>query len=169
MGLRVFYQRTRQMHASLSTRHSCTALAMLTRTRRMHGPASCTESTRGRRLRGECGFERRTHRSRMFSLRGHNPTSSAARLDSSYDFSRTSDFSFNKVSHPGFTGLASDDVRKLSNAWQRGKLVLNKGSAPYKSMLGEKSLTWQSSIFLRREVQTVLTTPSLLSASHFKR
>ena len=39
-------------------------------------------------------------------------------------------------------GLASDDVTKLSNAWQRGKLVLNKGSVPYKSMLGEKSLTW---------------------------
>ena len=33
--------------------------------------------------------------------------------------------------------LASDDVKKLSNAWQRGKLVLNKDSAPYKSMLGE--------------------------------
>ena len=44
-------------------------------------------------------------------------------------------------------GLASDDVRKLSNAWQRGKSVLNKGSAPYKSMLGEKSLSWRSSIF----------------------
>ena len=37
-------------------------------------------------------------------------------------------------------GLASDDVTKLSNAWQRGKLVLNKGSVPYKSMPGEKSL-----------------------------
>ena len=69
----------------------------------------------------------------------------------------------------GTIGLASDDVRKLSNAWQRGKLVLNKGSAPYKSMLGEKSLTWRSSLFLRREVRTVLTTPSLLSAAHFKR
>ena len=34
-------------------------------------------------------------------------------------------------------GLASDDVTKHSNAWQRGNLVLNKGSAPYKSMLGE--------------------------------
>ena len=66
-------------------------------------------------------------------------------------------------------GLASDDVRKLSNAWQRGKLVLNKGSAPYKSMLGEKSLTRRSSLFLRGEVRTVLTTPSLLSASHLKR
>ena len=66
-------------------------------------------------------------------------------------------------------GLASDDVTKLSNAWQRGKLVLNKGSVPYKSMLGEKSLTWRSSLFLRREVRTVLATPSLLSASHFKR
>ena len=44
-------------------------------------------------------------------------------------------------------GLASDDVTKLSNALQRGKLVLNKGSTPYKSMLGEKSLTWQSSFF----------------------
>ena len=66
-------------------------------------------------------------------------------------------------------GLASDDVRKLSNTWQRGKLVLNKGSAPYKSMQGEKSLTWRSSLFLRREVRTVLTTPSLLSAVHFQR
>ena len=66
-------------------------------------------------------------------------------------------------------GLASDDVRKLSNAWQRGNLVLNKGSAPYKSMLREKSLTWRSSLLLRREVRTVFTTPSLLSASHFKR
>ena len=66
-------------------------------------------------------------------------------------------------------GLASDDVTKLSNAWQREKLVLNKGSAPYKSMLGEKSLTWQSSSFLRREVRTVLAAPSQLSASHFKR
>ena len=34
-------------------------------------------------------------------------------------------------------GLASDDVTKLSNAWQRGKLVLNKVRPPYKSMLGE--------------------------------
>ena len=65
--------------------------------------------------------------------------------------------------------LASDDVAKLSNAWQRGKLVLNKESVPYKSMLGEKSLTWRSSLFLLREVRTVLATPSLLSASHFKR
>ena len=55
-------------------------------------------------------------------------------------------------------GLASDDVTKLSNAWQRGKLVLNKVSAPYKSMLGEKSLTWRSSLFLRGEVRTVFTT-----------
>ena len=30
-------------------------------------------------------------------------------------------------------GLASDDVAKLSNAWQRGKLVLNKGSAHTKA------------------------------------
>ena len=66
-------------------------------------------------------------------------------------------------------GLASDDVAKLSNAWQRRKLVLNKGTVPYKSMLGEKSLTGQSSLFLRREVWTVLTTSSQLSASHFKR
>ena len=36
-------------------------------------------------------------------------------------------------------------------------------------MLGEKSLTGQSSLFLRREVWTVFTTPSQLSASHFKR
>ena len=53
-------------------------------------------------------------------------------------------------------GLASDDVTKLSNAWQRGKLVLNKVSGPYKSMLGEKSLTWRSSLFLRGEVRMVL-------------
>ena len=66
-------------------------------------------------------------------------------------------------------GLASDDVTKLSNAWQRRKLVLNKGSVPYKSMLGEKSLTGRSSLFLRREVWTVLKTSSQLSASHFKR
>ena len=66
-------------------------------------------------------------------------------------------------------GLASDDVTKLSNAWQRGKLVLNKDSAPYKSMLGEKSLTWRSSLFLLGEIGTVLTTPSRLNASHFKR
>ena len=66
-------------------------------------------------------------------------------------------------------GLASDDVTKLSNAWQREKLVLNKVSAPYKSMLGEKSLTWRSSLFLRGEVRTVFTTTSQLSASHFKR
>ena len=66
-------------------------------------------------------------------------------------------------------GLASDDVTKLSNAWQRGKLVLNKGSAPYKSMLGEKSLPGRSSLFLRREVRMVLATPSLSSASHFQR
>ena len=66
-------------------------------------------------------------------------------------------------------GLASDDVTTLSNAWQRRKLVLNKGSVPYKSMLGEKSLTGRSSLFLRREVWTVLTTSSQLSASHFKR
>ena len=66
-------------------------------------------------------------------------------------------------------GLASDDVTKLSNAWQRGKLVLNKESAPYKSMLGEKSLTGRSSLFLPGEIGTNLTTPSRLSASHFKR
>ena len=66
-------------------------------------------------------------------------------------------------------GLTSDDVTKPSNAWQRGKLVLNKDSAPYKSMLGEKSLTGRSSLFLSGEIRTVLTTPSRLSASHFKR
>ena len=70
---------------------------------------------------------------------------------------------------PVCIGLASDDVTKLSNAWQRVKLVLNKDSAPYKSMLGEKSLTGRSSIFLPGEVRTVLTTSSQLSASHFKR
>ena len=48
--------------------------------------------------------------------------------------------------------LASDDVTKHSNVWQRGKLVLNKDSAPYKCMLGEKSLAGQSSLFLRGEV-----------------
>ena len=46
---------------------------------------------------------------------------------------------------------------------------LNKGSVPYKSLLGEKSLTRRSSLFLRRQVRTVLATPSLLRASHFKR
>ena len=66
-------------------------------------------------------------------------------------------------------GLASDEVKKLSNAWQRGKLVLNKDSAPHKSMLGKKSLTGRSSLFLRGEVWTVLTTSSQLSVSHSKR
>ena len=77
-------------------------------------------------------------------------------------------FGFNDVMRTAPIGLASDDVTKLSNAWQRGKLVLNKGSVTYKSMLGEKSLTWRSSLFLRGKVRTVLATPSLLSASHFK-
>ena len=36
-------------------------------------------------------------------------------------------------------------------------------------MLGEKSLTGRSSLFLFGEIGTVLTTPSRLSASHFKR
>ena len=66
-------------------------------------------------------------------------------------------------------GLASDDVRKPSNAWQRGKLVLNKDCVPYKSMLGEKSLAVRSSLFFRREVWKVLTTLSQLCASHIKR
>ena len=66
-------------------------------------------------------------------------------------------------------GLASDGATKHSNPWQREKLVLNKVSAPYKSMLGEKSLTGRTSLFLSGEVWTVLTTPSQLSASHFKR
>ena len=35
-------------------------------------------------------------------------------------------------------GLASDDVTKLSNPWQRGKLVLNKESVPYKKHAGKK-------------------------------
>ena len=52
-------------------------------------------------------------------------------------------------------GLASDDITKHSNAWQRGKLVLNKESVPYKSMLGEKSLTGRSSFFFCREVWKV--------------
>ena len=66
-------------------------------------------------------------------------------------------------------GLASDDVKKLSNAWQRGKLVLNKDRVPYKSMLGKKVSHWAKLSFLRGEVWTVLTTSSQLSASHFKR
>ena len=66
-------------------------------------------------------------------------------------------------------GLASDGVTNLSNVWQRGKLVLNKDSAPYKSMLGENTLTGRSSLFLRGEVWTVLTTRSQVSVSHFKR
>ena len=66
-------------------------------------------------------------------------------------------------------GLASDDVTNFGNAWQRGKLVLNKDSIPYKRMLGERSLTSRSSLFLPGEVGTVLTTPSQLSATHFKR
>ena len=49
-------------------------------------------------------------------------------------------------------GLASDDVRKPSNAWQRGKLVLNKDCVPYKSMLEENSLAVRSSLFFHREV-----------------
>ena len=68
-----------------------------------------------------------------------------------------------------FIGLANDDVTKHSNVWQRAKLVLNKGSVPYKSMPGGKSLTGRSSLFLRREVWKVLTTLSQLSASHIKR
>ena len=44
-------------------------------------------------------------------------------------------------------GLASDDVTKLGNAWQRGKLVLNKVGAPYKSMLG-KSLSLGDALYL---------------------
>ena len=43
-------------------------------------------------------------------------------------------------------GLASDDVTKHSNAWQRGNLVLNKGSAPYKSML-EESLSLGEALY----------------------
>ena len=66
-------------------------------------------------------------------------------------------------------GLASDDVRKPSNAWQRGKLVLNKDCVPYKSMLGEKSFAVRSSLFFRREIWTALTTLSQLCASHIKR
>ena len=66
-------------------------------------------------------------------------------------------------------GLASDDVKKPSNSWQRGKLVLNKDCFPYKSMLGEKSLAGRRSLFFRREVWKVLTTLSQLSSSHIKR
>ena len=68
------------------------------------------------------------------------------------------------------TGVASDDVTKLSNTCQRGKLVLNKDSAPYNRMLGEKSLTGQSSFFFPSwRGRNGLTTSSQLSASHFKR
>ena len=56
----------------------------------------------------------------------------------------------------------------LATRGNGGKLVLNKDSAPYKSILGEKSLTGRSSLFHRGEVGTVLTTPSQLSASYFK-
>ena len=66
-------------------------------------------------------------------------------------------------------GHASDDVTTLGNAWQRGKLVLNKGSAPYKSMLGGKSLTRRSSLFFRGKIRMVFTAISLLNASHLKR
>ena len=74
-----------------------------------------------------------------------------------------------KVAPHHIIGLASDDVRKPSNAWQRGKLVLNKDCVPYKSMLGEKSLAVRSSLFFRRKVWKVLTTLSQLCASHIKR
>ena len=57
----------------------------------------------------------------------------------------------------------------FTNAWQWGKLVQNKDSAPYKRMLGGRSLTGRRSLFLRGEVGTVLATHSQLSASHFKR
>ena len=50
------------------------------------------------------------------------------------------------VKRKGSIGLASDDVTKLRNAWQRGKLVLNKVSAPYKSMLG-KSLSLGEALY----------------------
>ena len=43
-------------------------------------------------------------------------------------------------------GLASDDVRKLINAWQRGKLVLNKGSAHTKACW-EKSLSLGEALY----------------------
>ena len=79
---------------------------------------------------------------------------------------------FPKTNPERSIGLAGDDVTKLSNAWQQGKLVLylnGKVSAPYKSLLGEKSLTWRSSLFLRGEVRRVFATTSQLSASHFKR
>ena len=76
---------------------------------------------------------------------------------------------FNVTNTMSTIGLASDDVTKLSNAWQRAILVLNKDSAPYKSILGEKSLTGRSSLFLLGKIGTVLTTPSRLSASRFKR
>ena len=65
-------------------------------------------------------------------------------------------------------GLASDDVTKHSNVWQRWKLVLNKDSVPYKSMLGEKSVIRRSSLFFRGEVWKVLTALSQLRASHVR-
>ena len=45
-------------------------------------------------------------------------------------------------------GLASDDVTKHSNAWQRGKLVLNKDSVPYKSMLGAREASDWVKLFI---------------------
>ena len=47
-------------------------------------------------------------------------------------------------------GLASDDVTKLSNAWQRGTLVLNKGSNPYKKCW-EKSLSLGKALYFFAE------------------
>ena len=44
-------------------------------------------------------------------------------------------------------GLASDDVRKLSNAWQRGKLVLNKLAAPHTKACWEKSLSLGEALY----------------------
>ena len=62
---------------------------------------------------------------------------------------------FNIISMHQPIGLASDDVTKLSTAWQQRKLVLNKDRAPYKSMLGENSLPGGSSFFLLGEIGTV--------------
>ena len=45
--------------------------------------------------------------------------------------------------------MTSQNIATLGNG---GKLVLNKDSAPYKSMVGEKSAAGRSSLFFRGEV-----------------
>ena len=62
--------------------------------------------------------------------------------------------------------LASDDVTKLRKAWQRGKLLLNKGSVPDKAC-------WEKSLSLGEASYSFVDWSErfwqLLSASHFKR